>query len=147
MSFESRMSGSIHGREFGLQRMSSVEMGSSFPGVFLVGSEAIRQNVATADTTAGILRPFGLSVLSTGSSAVHTLGPPIPGIVKTIISSGGATAFVKTRNAETIETTAGSSFTTLRFLNAALVELVGLTTARWFSNLTTGQGIGMTTTT
>jgi len=62
MSFESRMSGSIHGREFGLQRMSSVEMGSSFPGVFLVGSEAIRQNVATADTTAGILRPFGLVV-------------------------------------------------------------------------------------
>src|SRR3990172_4866395 len=114
MSFEARMSASIHGREFGLQRMSSVEMGSTFPGVFLVGSEAIRQNVATADTTAGILRPFGLSVLSTGSSAVHTLGPPIPGIVKTIISSGGATAFVKTRNAETIESSQGSTFTTMR---------------------------------
>ena len=131
MSFEARMSASIHGREFGLQRMSSVEMGSTFPGTLLVGAEALRQNVSSAETTALILRPFGLSNLSTVSSGVHTLGPPIPGITKTIVCTGGATEFVKTRNSETLESSRGSTFTVMRFVGYGIAHLIGLTTARW----------------
>ena len=151
MSFEARMTISIHGRDFGLQNMSSVGIGSTFSPRMIVGPEAVRQNVSTGETTAEIFRPYGISVLSTGSSAVHVLAPPIPGVEKTLYSSGGATAFVKTRNDETIESSLGSTFTTLRFVAGVAITLVGLTTARWLGlNLTSGtssQGAAVTQTT
>lgn len=131
MSFEARMNTSIHGRELGLQRMSSGEMGSTHPSRFLVGPEGIRQNVSSAETTSVILRPFGVSNLSTVSSGVHTLAPPIPGIHKTVVCTGGATEYVKSANAETFESSRGSTFTTLKFNAYGIAEMVGFTTARW----------------
>lgn len=132
MSFESKITESIYGRRLGLQLISSVEMGSTHPSRFLVGAEGVRQNVTTGETTSVVFRPFGVSVITTESSGVHTLAPPIPGVSKLIYSSGGATGYVKTKNAtETIESSRGSTFTTLRFNAGCVVELIGLTTARW----------------
>lgn len=131
MSFESRMTKSIWGREFGLQSLSSVQLGSTFPHNLLVGAEGLRQNVTSNETTGVPLRPFGVSNLSTVSSGVHVLSPPIPGITKTIVCTGGATEFVKSLNAETFESSRGSTFTTLRFVAYGIAEMVGLTTARW----------------
>lgn len=133
MSFSERINKSLHGREIGLEYASSAITGSTHNPTFLNGPEALRQAVTTDETTAGIMAPYGLSLLTTGSSAVHTLAPPIPGIEKMLYSSGGSTGYVKTRNGETIETSAASTNTTLSWTGRGLVTLVGLTTARWLA--------------
>lgn len=139
MSYAAQITKSIHGRQLGLRQMSSAQIGSTHPHDLLVGAEAVQQNVTTGETTAVVMRPFGVSVITTESSGVHVLAPPIPGVEKTLFSSGGATGYVKTKNDETIETSAGSTWTTLRFVARAAVRLVGLTTARWLAlNLTSG---------
>ncbi len=137
MSYASYITKSIHGRQLGLRSLSSGQIGSTFPHDLIVGPEAVQQNVTTNESTAGVFRPFGVSVVSTGSSAVHTQAPPIPGVEKTIYSSGGATAYVKSANSETFESSRGSTFTVLKFNGAGVARLVGLTTARW---LLTGMG-------
>lgn len=148
MSFESRITKSYDGRRFGLQIPSSVETGSSVSQAYLAGPEALRQNVSSAESTSVNLKAFGVSYLSTVSSGVHTLDPPIPGVEKWIINgSSGATEFVKTRNNETIQTSKGSTWTTLRLLNPVVLRLVGITTAAWACAVTTAAGVGMTTTT
>ena len=134
MSYSTDINKSLHGREIGLQYPSSGKTGSTFNPTILLGPEAMKLGITTAESTAGILAPYGVSLLTTGSSAVHTLAPPIPGIAKFIYSSGGATAFVKTRNDETLESSRGSTFTTARFVGACVLHLVGLTTARWLIN-------------
>jgi hypothetical protein len=66
---------------------------------------------------------------------VFTLDPPIPGVHKTLVfgSTGGGTMYVKTANNETIVSTLGSSFTTLKSTvgNGGTVVLQGVTTAIW----------------
>lgn len=142
MSNSSRMTYSVHGRELGIERLSSVQLGSSNPCGVVVGVEDVRQGIQTA-TTSVVLPPFGLSVLSTGSSAVHTLGAPIPGVRKYIYSSGGATAYVNTQNANIISSV-GSTQATLGFLNRGVVEMIGLTTALWgLMGNTTGSGVNV----
>lgn len=139
MAFKTRIRESIWGRRLGLQVLSSVQAGSTqnMPLDLLVGPEALRIDVTTDESTGTNLKAYGLSNLSTESSGVHTLDPPIPGISKTIVCTGGATEYVKTRNGETIESSRGSSFNTLNFNAYGVVELMGLTTARW---LMTGNG-------
>lgn len=133
MAFERRIQTSIHGEDLGIQRISSAESGSGRGTQrFLAGKvDGIRAAVGNPETTASNLRAHGLSNLSTGSSAVHVLDPPIPGIYKEIYSSGGATAYVRTVNSETLESSRGSTFTTIRFQQIGRVTLMGLTTARW----------------
>lgn len=132
MGYASNMTRSMHGREIGMQNMSSaVSGGSNGEQQYLVGTAGgFRVNIAT-DTTSAQALPHGISIASTGSSAVHTIDPPIPGVCKIITSSGGSTSYYKTANDETLESSRGSSFTTVRFQQIGFVELIGLTTARW----------------
>jgi hypothetical protein len=141
MAFRDRIRENLWGRRLGLEVLSSVKTGSTqnVPLDLLVGPEAIRMDVTTAETTSINLKAYGLSNLSTESSGVHTLDPPIPGIPKTIVCTGGATEYVKTRNAETIESSRGSTFTTMKWSAYGVVHLLGLTTARWLGlNLSSG---------
>lgn len=145
MAFSSKILTSIFGRRLGLQRMSSAESGGTRgPQEYLVGPDALRVGATTAETTSTNLQPHGLSVLpgtSAGSSAVYTLDPPIPGVMKVIAgSTDNGPTIVKTANGETISTTAGSSWTTVEISSlGGSFMLVGLTTARWLSlGLTSG---------
>lgn len=145
MSFETKYTTSVHGRRLGLQRMTTPESGGSHGSKdFLVGPEAVRVNVTTAGSTGTNLKAFGVSILagtSAASSAVYTIDPPIPGVRVTIVnnSSGNGPMYIKTKNSETINTTAGTSFTTIKTSAGGSFELVGVTTAVWAGpGLTTG---------
>lgn len=132
MGFATKMTRSLHGREIGMQILSSAESGGG-NGIqrYVVGTFGdVRVTVQTETTSANAL-PYGYSVASTGSSAVHTIDPPVPGVSKIIASSGGSTTYFKTANSETLESSRGSSFTTVKFQQIGFVELLGLTTARW----------------
>lgn len=133
MAFKDRLVETVWGRRFGLQKLSSVESGSTDDEVkdFLAGPAGIRVDVTNPETTGVPLKAVGLSVLATASSGVHELNPPIPGIFKTLVSTGGSTAYVKTRNGETIESSRGSTFNTLQFVSAGVALLQGMTTGRW----------------
>lgn len=141
MSNSSRMTYSVHGRELGIERLSSVQLGSSNPCGLLVGVESVREGIQ-AGATASVHPPFGLLQVSTGSSAVHTIGAPIPGVAKSLYSSGGSTAYVNTQNA-TIVSSAGTTQATVRFAGAGLVTLMGVTTALWalVGQMSTAGGI------
>ena len=143
MSFSSLQTYSIHGRELGIQRISSAQMGSTNPAGFLTGAESIRQRVA-ADSTSVVAPPYGLSIATTGSSAVHNVGAPIPGVVKHLYSSGGATAYFNLNNA-TVVSSIGTTQATARFAGAGLISLMGITTAVWavVGQLTTAGGLSL----
>jgi hypothetical protein len=153
MSFEARITKSYDGRRFGLQIPSSVELGSTFGPAFLAGPESLRQNVTTAETTSVPLKPFGLTWFGTtttgaGSSAVYTLAPPIPGVTKSFALTCGASEgpiYIKTLNSETLNTSAGSSFTVIKLSTLGNLELLGLSTARWL--VTAGAPLATFTTT
>lgn len=159
MAFNEKYTVSIHGRRFGIQHLSSGESGgASGPVDLLVGPEALRSRVSTAATTSTNLRNYGVSMLpgtSAGSSCVYTLDPPIPGVPKTIMGTTANGPFnIKTANSETIHTTAGTSFTTVKISSlGGGYTLVGVTTAIWMGlGLTTGtssqaSGFGLTTST
>lgn len=140
-NFAAKINRSIRGRDLGFQDLSSAESGGS-NGItrFLAGTViGLRQDVTNAETTSQNLKAHGLSNLSTASSGVHTIDPPIPGVAKTIVCTGGATEYVKTANSETIESSLGSTFTTLKWVGYGVIDLVGLTTARWLARgLTSG---------
>lgn len=145
MGFANKILTSIHGRRIGLQTLSSAESGGSRGNQFFIaGSVAdIRVEVSTADTTSVNLYPHGLSQLGTTSTSstanTYTLDPPIPGIRKLIALTCGAsegTVLVRTAGYETIESTAGSSFTSFVLSTRSLVELIGVTTARWMTHHT-----------
>ena len=145
MSFETKYTTSVHGRRLGLQRLTTPESGGSHgPKDYLVGPEAIRTSVTTAASTGTNLKAYGVSILagtSAASSCVYTIDPPIPGVRVTITnnSSGNGPFYVKTANSETFNTTAGTSFTTIKTSAGGSFELVGVTTAVWAGlNLTTG---------
>lgn len=141
MAFNSKILTSLFGRRLGLQRMSTAESGGS-RNEFLVGPDDFRVGVSTAESTSVDLKPFGVSAdlgTSAGSSAVYTLEPPIPGVRKVIaVSTSNGPALIKTKNGETIETSMGSSFTTIEISSVGgCCELVGISTSRWL-------GLGIT---
>jgi hypothetical protein len=143
MGFASKILTSIHGRALGIQALSSAESGSgNGTQRFLVGEVAdIRRDVSTAETTSVNLKAHGVSHLGTtstgtGSSAVYHLDPPIPGVKKTIVMSCGASdgpVYIATVSSETISSTAGSTYTVMKFSTRGVIELMGITTARWFA--------------
>lgn len=136
MSYAANITKSLFGRQLGIQQLSSGQIGSTHPHDQLVGAEGVRMGVDSTVTTAEVVKPFGINVLSTVSSGVHTMAPPIPGVEVFIYSSGGATAYlqVKTPASETMESSRGSTFTVAKFNALGLLHLVGLTTARWLIN-------------
>ena len=142
MAFANKILTSLHGRRFGLQRMTTAETGGRAAAEFLVGPEALRKGVSTAETTATNLQAFGFSHVkgtSADSSSVFVLDPPIPGVIKTLFfpSTGNTACYVKTANAETIQTTLGSSQTTIKSTIGGVCQLIGVTTAIW-------AGLGIT---
>lgn len=151
---------SIFGRRLGLQVMTSGQMGSGRAGdaEFIVGPDGHRASVTTAESTGTNVAAYGLSRLpgtSAGSSAVYTIDPPIPGVRKIVMgSTDNGPVFMKTANSETIQTTAGSSYTTVKISSLGSgFEMIGLTTAIWLAlGLTTGtssqaSGFSLTTST
>jgi hypothetical protein len=138
MSFADKIVTSLFGRRFGLQPMSTNVSGSgraaSAPD-FLVGPEALRMGVTTAETTATNLAAYGVSyITSSVSSGVYTLDPPIPGVDKVLhFGTTGATNYVKTANGELFQSSQGSTFSILKSTQNVIgtVRLMGLTTAIW----------------
>jgi hypothetical protein len=136
MAFKDKILTSIFGSRLGLQLMTTAQTGGSRGAQeFLVGPEALRAGVSTAETTSVNLHPFGVSfITSASSSGVYTLDPPIPGVQKTVhFGTTGATNYVKTANGETFQSSQGSSFSVLKSTNLVIgsVVLTGLTTALW----------------
>ena len=133
---------SLHGRRIGLQRLTSGQSGGNHGELDLLIGPIFRQHATTANTTGTNLLPTGVQYAnstSAGSSAVYTIDPPIPGVGVTIVGTTQGPAYVKTANAETIVTTAGSSYTTVKITSlGGSFQLVGLTTALW-------AGLGLTT--
>jgi hypothetical protein len=159
MAFNGSYTTSLRGRRLGLQQMTTAQTGGT-RGVheFLVGPEALRCEATSAESTGTNLKPFGISNLpgtSAGSSAVYVLDPPIPGVMKYIRgSTDNGPVFVRTANSETISTTLGSSFTTVKISSVGgSFMLIGYTTALWMAvGLTSGtssqaSGFGVTTST
>lgn len=148
---------SIKGRRLGLQRLTTTLSGAAKEHEFLVGPDGFREETSTADTTAVNLKAFGYHYLpgtSAASSAVYTIEPPIPGIRVFIFgSASNGPTYLKTANGETIQSSAGSTFTTVKISSiGGGFEMFGLTTAIWASELATGtssqaSGFGLTTTT
>lgn len=159
MAYNSEILTSLRGRRIGLQAVSSAKSGSNHGRrEFLVGPDDFRIETSTAETTSTNLKSFGVSICpgtSAGSSAVYTLDPPIPGVRKIVgTSTSNGPVFIKTANSETIQSTVGSSFTTVKISSlGGMFELVGLTTAIWLGlGLTSGtssqaSGFGLTTST
>lgn len=158
MAYNSLINTSIYGRRFGLQRVSTNAHGGRAEHEYLVGPDDWRVGVTTGETTGTNVLPFGVSHLpgtSAGSSAVYTIDPPVPGIRKVVsCSTDNGPVYLKTKNGETIVTTLGSTFTTIKASTlGGVFELIGLTTARWLGiNLTSGtssqaSGFGQTTST
>lgn len=138
MSFNSNINTSIHGRRFGLQRLSTTETGGSRGAQdFLVGPEGLRAGVSTAESTGTNLHPFGVSRLTTAvSSGVYTIDPPIPGVSKTLVfdTTGTNPIYVKTANNEYVTSTQMTTATVIASSQTAnvAVTLVGVSTSQWW---------------
>jgi hypothetical protein len=156
MAFADRINESIRGRNLGFEFLSSGKHGTTKTGKLLVGPETIRERYSTAETTSVNLAAIGLTGFGTtstgaGSSAVYTLDPPIPGTPPKIIAlSCGASdgpVYFKAGSGITISNTAGTTWGTIKFSTLGMIKLFPLTTARWFTDLTTGtssQGMNPT---
>jgi hypothetical protein len=138
MAWASQMITSIFGRRFGLQNMSSVQSGGTGGADLLVGPEALRLGVTTAESTGTNMKAYGVSFCpgtSAASSAVYTLDPPIPGVNKYIQfnSTSQGPIYVKTANGETIISTQGTTFSVIKSTGnqVGTLHLMGLTTALW----------------
>jgi hypothetical protein len=136
MSYGDKVLTSIHGRRLGLQQVTSGVMGTSKKADLLVGAEALRAGVTTAETTAINLAAWGVSRLTTAvSSGVYTLDPPIPGVEKTIIfdTTGTNPIYVKTADGEYIHTTQGTTYTTISSSQGARSALcmIGVSTSEY----------------
>ena len=132
MSFEDKIRESIWGRRLGIQHLSTVESGGSRGGKdYLVGPEAVRAAVTTTESTSVNIHPFGVSQLSTESSGVHEIDPPVPGVSKVIVNSSDSTSFLYAGSGQNFALASGSSYTHIRFINRTAVQLMGVTTALW----------------
>lgn len=159
MAFANKILTTIFGRRLGLQLMTTGESGGTRGAQeYLCGPESLRVGVTTAESTATNLNPHGISRLpgtSAASSAVYTIDPPVPGVMKTVMgATDNGPVYLKTANGETIVTTVGSSFTTVKVSSVGGVfQLVGLTSGIWLGlGLTSGtssnaSGFGLTTST
>lgn len=162
MAFNNSITTMIFGRRMGLQSMSSNVSGTIQSGrqmEFLTGPDALRVEASTVESTATTLRPFGISLLSTGLSAdttaVFRLDPPIPGVEKTLtwysttIGTMGSKIFVTgSTGAINMQTSGGSSFTCVASSAGAVLRMVGITSTLWgVINGTTAAGFSYTTST
>lgn len=138
MAWQNLITTSLFGRRFGLQNLTTAQSGGRLPAEFLVGAEQTRMGVTTTESTATNLLAHGVSNLtgtSAASSAVYTLDPPIPGVMKYI--NFGTTAngpiYVKTSGGETFNSSQGTTFSVLKSTGnvAGTVPLIGITTAIW----------------
>lgn len=159
MAYSNNITTSLYGRRAGLQIMSTAQSGGSKGArEYLVGPEDIRRGVTTAESTGSNVAADGISYLpgsSAASSGVYTIDPPIPGVRKTIVGGvSNGPVYLKTNGSETILTTLGSTFTTVKVSSqGGSFDLIGLTTAIWLGRgLTSGtssqaSGFGLTTST
>jgi len=155
MAFADRINESIRGRNLGFEFISSGKHGSTQGGRMMVGPDAYRALHSSVETTSKNLRPFGLTGFGTtstgtGSSAVYTIDPPVPGTGPKIIAltcgASDGPVYFKT-GGQTIENTAGTTFQVIKFSTRGIIKLFPITTARWFTDLTTGtssQGMNPT---
>lgn len=138
-AWANRITTSIFGRRFGLQVMSSGITGSGRgPSEFLVGPDGMRSAVTTAESTGSNIPAYGFSFVpgtSAASSAVYTLDPPIPGVMKVLNfnNTSQGPIYVKTANGETFNSTQGTTFSVLKSTGnqVGTVLLFGLTTGTW----------------
>lgn len=128
----------IFGNRLGLQPLSTVQTGGRLPSEFIVGPEAVRMGVTTAESTGTNALAYGVSFFpgtSAASSAVYTLDPPIPGVMKVLNfnNTSQGPIYVKTANGETFNSTQGTTFSVVKSTNnqVGALLLVGLTTATW----------------
>lgn len=140
MAFNSGYITSIFGRRLGLQELSSAQSGGTRTPKpeYLVGPDALRQAVTTAETTSNNLYPHGVSYLTTSvSSGVYTLDPPVPGVPKTLVfgTSGADPQYVRASTDASIVfvSSQGSTFSVLSSSQTirSAVTLMGVTTAIW----------------
>jgi hypothetical protein len=128
---------SIYGRRLGLQIGSTPQTGSNNGELnFLVGPDAIRLPLSTADSTGTPSIPAGVTVLvgtSVASTPVYQLDPPVAGVKKYVVfSSTDSALYIRTANGEYIlGSSIGSSCTTIRSSGGGAVELVGISTSQW----------------
>lgn len=127
---------SIYGRRLGLQALSSGQSGGSKGAMeFLVGPDAMRDPVSTAETTGTPINASGLTILvgtSVASTPVFTLAPPIPGVKKRIsFGSTDSALYLKMSSGVAIAGTSlgNTGATAIRSSGGGYVELEGLTTA------------------
>lgn len=154
MSWANQITNTLFGRRLGLQQLTTNVSGSGRSGTIdlVVGAEAVRAGVSTAETTATNLTAYGVSLItSASSSGVYTLDPPIPGVTKVLsFQTTGATNYVKTANGETFLSSQGTTFSVIKSTQniVGAVVLTGLTTAVWgvFPGLSTASFALSTTT-
>lgn len=138
MAWASNIITSLFGRRFGLQLMTTPQTGGRLPADFLVGAEQVRMGVTTAESTGTNALAYGVSFFpgtSASSSAVYTLDPPIPGVMKVLNfnSTSQGPIYVKTANGETFNSTQGTTFSIVKSTGNQVgsILLMGLTTATW----------------
>lgn len=136
-NYGNKITTSLYGRRFGIQMLTTAEHGGIAQMDLLVGPDALRDLVSTAQTTGNAVPAYGVTFLngtSAASSSVYVLDPPVPGVRKTVaFSSANTPMYLKTKNGETFRTTADSTIATVisSTLTGCVVELIGLTTAMW----------------
>lgn len=137
MANKDKITTSLRGRRFGLEIQSTaVSGGSRGEQEYLVGPEALRTDLSTADSTGTNLHPYGISVLTTAvSSGVYTLDPPVPGVDKHLVfhTTGSDPIYVKTANGEFINSTQGTTMSVLVSSQTAYaaVSLMPISTGAW----------------
>lgn len=134
MAWQNLITTTLFGRRFGLQQLTTSQSGGLKQADFLVGAEAVKHGVTTAETTSANLPAYGVSGLGAVSSGVYTLDPPIPGVQKFLsFASTSLGSYVKTANGETFQSSQGTTFSVLKSTQNVVgtVQLVGLSTGVW----------------
>lgn len=138
MAFQNFITTSLFGRRLGLQTHTTPQSGGRVAFESLVGAETVRQSVTTAESTGTNLTAFGVSFVpgtSAASSAVYTLDPPVPGVMKVLNfnNTSQGPIYVKTANGETFNSTQGTTFSVIKSTNnqVGALLLMGLTTGTW----------------
>jgi|SRR3972149_6085296 len=145
---------SLFGRRLGLQALSSGQTGGK-KMEFLVNPDALRQELVT-ETTGINLSAAGVSYLTTGGATTtngfFVIDPPVPGVRKTIVWGSTNTA----TNGLALWASTGTQFVTSATSAAQLtsssnwpgiIELIGITTAKWYCESISTLQINCTATT
>lgn len=143
-NWQNKITTSLFGRRFGLNRVTTGENGGRQAGEFAAGTAAPRVHTSTTESTGTNVSPWGVRKLpgtSAGSSSVYTLDPPVPGVGVTLVGSTLAATYIKTKNSEQIYSALGSSHTVIKMSSAGgAVRLEGYTTGAWACvGITTGS--------